>query len=935
MTERSERNRMSPTPGGLGLAGTPRVHGLSLPDAPALLSAEDGLVVAATKQAATLTGHDEPGALVGSKLADLVEREGRETWLIGATGRTPVRLQTWPHPDDDALQVTLLVDVSDLTETGPDATGGPRDSEERYWLIDAQRLAKVASWVYYPDTGAIYRSPLLAEFLGAGGADHADDVTAMISTTHPDDRDRAAQFYADVLNAAEGELLETELRNLHGTRIFLCTGRAEYDRAGQIVRVQGTVQDVTEHRALERQLRDERRRLQDAQRIARLGTWEVDPRTNVMRLSSMLYEILGQPVSSTGTFDRYLDRVHPDDREWVRQAWRPLIEHGEQVEIEHRYQRTPDSTRILRIHGTRIADADGRDLLVGTAQDVTEQRAVVTRMERSSQRFSDLVNITPVGIGLFDRTERLVNANEALCELLGYRLDQMRGLSIRDITHPDEPDPSLPAPDEPSGFRRRAPQRVMVRADGEPVYCELHTSSSVQDDGTEFWLVVFQDITERRRAAEALRYQATHDDLTGLPNRTAVKDLLGRLLGRADSPGIAVLFCDIDNFKRVNDSLGHDAGDELLVALARRLEGGLPEGCTPARLSGDEFVIICSDVEACGGVDHLATRVSALLRTAVPVHGQLVRVSSSIGAAVPNGSGAGGEDLLRFADAAMFEAKRRGTGKVSLASPALMAAADRQLHLEGQLREALSNDGLALHYQPVVDAEGTVVSAEALIRWPHPERGMLSPDAFLPVAEQGDLLRELDRWVLRTALREAASWPVRNGRPVSIAVNLAGLVPGGPDFVDSVADIVAETGIAWDRVILELVETSLVDLPSRTRHEMGELVSRGVRFAVDDFGTGYSSLARLKDLPAQIIKVDRRFVAGVGGDASDFAVARAVVDMAYAMDRQCVAEGVEDATQFRLLRGVGVESYQGWLFSGAVPAEKFREMLADGPLATP
>ncbi|WP_233576532.1 sensor domain-containing protein [Saccharopolyspora rhizosphaerae] len=906
-----------------------------LPDAPALLSAEDGFIIAATRQAATLAGRLDPGELIGRKLADLVEREGRQTWLLGSPERTPVRLQVWPHPDDETLQVTLLIDVSDLTEDPPDAAGGPRDSEERYWLIDAQRLAKVASWVYYPDTGVIYRSPLLAEFLGAGGAEHADDITAMISTTHPDDRERAAEFYTKVLSAAEGELLETELRNLHGTRVFLCTGRAEYDRAGQIVRVQGTVQDVTEHRALERQLRDERRRLQDAQRIARLGTWEVDPRTNVMRLSSMLHEILGQPVSTAGTFDRYLDRVHPDDREWVRQAWRPLLERGAPVEIEHRYVRSEGTTRILRLHGTKIADADGRDLFVGTAQDVTEQRAVVTRMERSSQRFSDLVNITPVGIGLFDRTERLVNANDALCDLLGYRLDQMRGLSTRDITHPDEVDPSLPAPDESSGVRRRAPQRVMVRADGEPVYCELHTSSSVQDDGTEFWLVVFQDITERRRAAEALRYQATHDDLTGLPNRTAVKELLGRLMGRADSPEIAVLFCDIDNFKRVNDSLGHDAGDELLVALARRLEGGLPEECTAARLSGDEFVIICSDVEACGGVDQLATRVSALLRTAVPVHGQLVRVSSSIGAAVPNGSGAGGEDLLRFADAAMFEAKRRGSGKVSLASPALMAAADRQLHLEGQLREALSNDGLALHYQPVVDAEGTVVSAEALIRWPHPERGMLSPDAFLPVAEQGDLLRELDRWVLRTALREASSWPVRKGRPVSIAVNLAGLVPGGPDFVDSVADIVAETGIAWDRVILELVETALVDLPSRTRHEMGELVSRGVRFAVDDFGTGYSSLARLKDLPAQIIKVDRRFVAGVGGDPSDFAVARAVVDMAYAMDRQCVAEGVEDATQFRLLRGVGVEAYQGWLFSGAVPAPKFRDMLADGPLIIP
>nr|WP_179724755.1 EAL domain-containing protein [Saccharopolyspora hordei] len=907
---------------------------LPLPAAPALLSTADGVVVRATDQAAKLAGESTPAALIGCRLADLVTRNGSVSLLRARHGAHPVRPLSWPHADDERLRVTVLVDVSDLADTGSSAAQAAEDDERR-WLIEAQRIAKVGSWVYYPETGEVYRSPVLAEFLGEPESQSTADLQSMIDATHPADLPRAHQFYEDVLSAPEDELLEVELRDRAGKRVFLCTGRAEHDRAGRVERVQGTVQDVTAHRALERQLRDEQRKLQDAQRIARLGTWEWDLRSNVMRLSNMLHEIIGKPDTTPITFDSYLDRVHPDDRSWVRRAWRPLIEDGDPIEVEHRYVRVDGTTRILRLHGTAIKDADGRDVLVGTAQDVTEQRAVVTRMERSSQRFTDLVSITPVGIGLFDRAERLVDANDALCDLLGYRLDQLRGMSAKDITHPDEQNTSLPSPAESSGLRRRVPQRVLVRSDGEPVYCELRTSASVQDDGTHFWLVVFQDITERRRAAEALRYQATHDDLTGLPNRTAVKDLLSRLLGRADSNRTAVLFCDIDNFKRVNDSLGHDAGDELLVALARRLEAGLPDGCTAARLSGDEFVIICSDVDSVGGVDSLATRVSGLLRTAVPVHGQLIRVSASIGVAVPDGNSAGGEDLLRFADAAMFEAKQRGAGKVSLASPALMASANRQLQLEGQLREALHNDGLALHYQPVVDADGVVVTAEALVRWPHPDRGMLAPDAFLPVAEQGDLLRELDRWVLRTALREAASWPVRVGRPVGVAVNLAGLVPGGPEFVDAVADTVAETGIAWDRVVLELVETALVDLPSRTHDEMGELVARGVRFAVDDFGTGYSSLARLKDLPAQIIKVDRRFVAGVGGDASDFAVARAVVDMARAMGRYCVAEGVETATQFHVLSGVGVDAYQGFLFSGALPAREFRELIARGPMPVP
>ncbi|HET9117018.1 MAG TPA: bifunctional diguanylate cyclase/phosphodiesterase, partial [Pseudonocardiaceae bacterium] len=431
------------------------------------------------------------------------------------------------------------------------------------------------------------------------------------------------------------------------------------------------------------------------------------------------------------------------------------------------------------------------------------------------------------------------------------------------------------------------------------------------------------------RVAETLTYRATHDELTGLPNRAAIKDELTELLS-FDGVDPAVLFCDIDNFKRVNDAMGHDAGDELLIALARLLRDGLPAGCTAGRLSGDVFVVICSDVTAQGGIGALTATVSGLLRTAIPLRGQMIRVSAAVGVAVPDASTKGAQDLMRFADAAMFEAKRTGTGHFAMANAALIASADRQVELECELREALARDELQLHYQPVVNSAGVIVSAEALIRWPHPERGMLSPAVFLPVAEQGGLMRELDRWVLRTALREARDWVSWDGRPVAVAVNLAD--PGESDFVATVANAVAGSGLPWERLVLELVETTLIDLSETTRQAMAELVERGARFAVDDFGTGYSSLARLKDLPAQIVKLDRQFVSGVGADPSDFAVVRAVVDMAHAMGRVCVAEGVETVDQFRVLRSLGVDSYQGWLFSRALPAAEFCALLHHGPL---
>jgi diguanylate cyclase (GGDEF)-like protein len=432
-----------------------------------------------------------------------------------------------------------------------------------------------------------------------------------------------------------------------------------------------------------------------------------------------------------------------------------------------------------------------------------------------------------------------------------------------------------------------------------------------------------------------LRQPATHDELTGLLNRHGVMKLLRKMISsRGPSARVVVLLCDIDNFKRINDSLGHDAGDDLLIALAARLADGLPEDCTVARLAGDEYAIVCSDIDAVGRVGALTNWASVLLTTPIPVRGQMVRVTTSIGVAISEGPTTG-SDLLRFADAAVFEAKKRGAGRVTVASEALMAAAGSQVHLEGELREVLAEDGLVLHFQPVVDADGAIQTAEALVRWPHPDRGLLMPGVFLPVAEGGGLLRELDCWVLRTALREAVKWPDAIGGPLAVAVNLSGFLPGDPEFVDIVTDAVVGADIAWERVVLELVETSLVDLPSQTRSAMVELVGRGVRFAVDDFGTGYSSLARLKDLPAQIIKLDRRFVAGVSTDSADFAVASAVVDLSRAMGRDCVAEGVETADQFHALRGMGVDSYQGWLFAHAVPIPEFRALLRQDHLTVP
>ena len=798
------------------------------------------------------------------------------------------------------------------------------------WLVEAERMARMGSFVLDVADDVVYGSPILMEWFGHG----KDEIVVedLMTALHPDDRGAVENCYAEVAAAPDGEPRNIEIRDLGGEHIYHCNVRAEHGPDGTLARILGTVQDVTEQRLLEWKLRDEQQRLLDAQQIARLGSWEWDPSSGRTMLSDLLCEITGRSRDEVTTYQGYLEQVPADDRDRVHRVWRDLRRDRRPVEFEHRYVRLDGSVRVLRMHGAERHDIAGRPRILGTVQDVTEEHASHSRL----QRFIDLCEVTPVGIGLFDEQEQLLHANHALCDLLGYSLDQLRGMTAETLTQPDEDNRwTLPDTAGGSGHERSAPRRWLRRSDGGAVYCELLGMESVRDDGSRFWLVVFQDLTEPQRTAERLRFQATHDELTGLPNRTAVKAMLEDLLASPDADRVAVLLCDLDNFKRINDSLGHDAGDELLVVLARRLESQLPRGCTAARFSGDVFLLICSNVEESGGIDTLAATASELLSTTLPVRGQLLSVSASIGVAMRHDPDTTGGDLVRFADAAMSEGRRRGPGLVSLAGPALRDAADQQVRLEGQLRQALLEDRLEMHYQPVVNENGKIVTAEALLRWPHPDRGLLAPGAFLPVAEQGGLLRELDIWVLRTSLRQAADWPAQEGSPVRVAVNLSALVPGDPGFVDTVSKAINDTGIDPRRVILELVETALIDLPERSRQAMEELMQHGVRFSVDDFGTGYSSLARLKELPVHTIKLDRQFVSGIASSPADLAVAKAVADIACAMQRRCVAEGVETPTQFHILRGLGLDAYQGWLFSPPIPADEFRSRLTEGRFPVP
>ncbi|MFR9806706.1 EAL domain-containing protein [Pseudonocardia sp. RS010] len=676
--------------------------------------------------------------------------------------------------------------------------------------------------------------------------------------------------------------------------------------------------------------RGDRRWTAELERLARVGTWTFDLATACFWRSPSLEEL----YRDVGVVP---DGPHgPVEGEQVAALCRALRT-GSGPTDQHVELRLPGE-RVLSCRAGVERGPDGVPVrLAGMVRDVTAQRLAESG-RHSARRFADLLSTVPAGVGLFDAAGRLTDANEAFCALLDRPAAELRGRTALDLTADAEPGPDTAA--LPGWLRRiptgggngyRVPAVTLRRGDGTRVTAALAVTASTSAEGDPFWLVVATEVASAGVPREA---DTIVDELTGLPNRAAALDLVADLLAGPGGDRVAVVCGDLDDFARVNSALGHEAGDELLVGTAQRLRRELPAGCTPARLAGDEFVVICTDHDPVGGPEVLARRVAGLMGGTLSVHGRPVQVTATVGVATPDArpeDPVEAADLLRYAEVAMHEAKRTDRGGVATASPAVVGSADRQLELEGELRAALVEDRLALQYQPVVGPDGSVVSAEALVRWPHPERGTIPPGDFLPVAERAGMLRDLDLWVLRTAVNEAVTWPGH----AAVAVNLAGLLPSEPGFLDEVTRIVSGSGLPWDRLILELVETGLVALPQAARDVMAELTARGVRFAVDDFGTGYSSLARLKELPTQTVKVDRAFVTGVGSDPADFAVARAVVDMARAMGRTTVAEGVETAEQFHVLRGLGVDAYQGWLFSRPLVPEDLRRVLAGGRLPTP
>ncbi|MBI5087913.1 MAG: EAL domain-containing protein [Actinobacteria bacterium] len=520
---------------------------------------------------------------------------------------------------------------------------------------------------------------------------------------------------------------------------------------------------------------------------------------------------------------------------------------------------------------------------------------------------------------------QFLDANESLLDMLGIDRRDLLGRRLQDITHPDDwQRASIMLTRAAAGaIESFALEQRYLRPDGSIVWAQ--TSVSVLDhEHVALAIAHVQDITEQRRAAEQLRWAATHDELTRLPNRSQFTAELTELLASSPLGTIAVMFIDLDNFKVINDSLGHATGDQLLRGMTQRLRAVLRDHDMLSRFGGDEFIVILNHFSVDGSPAAMAERLRAEIARPLTVDGVELFVTGSIGIAVADRPDVTASDLLRDADAAMYRAKARGRDCVEVFAQGVHDASVIALRTTNELRRGIERDEIVPYYQPIVDLHsGVLTGFEVLARWRHPDRGLLGPDQFLPMAEETGLISDVGAAILRASLVQLGLWRERvaSFADLSIAVNVSSRQLLGGAFHEVVSDALAEAGVPAGSLWLEITETALMADVKAASIALRELRSIGLHLSVDDFGTGYSSLTYLKRFPVEAIKIDRSFVNGLGIDNEDSTIVEAVINLGHSLGLAVVAEGVETPLQLSRLRELRCDRGQGYLFGRPRPAE--------------
>ena len=753
----------------------------------------------------------------------------------------------------------------------------------------------------------------------------AEQGNRWLDSVHPDDRGDLQSYWQQALGLRRPLDIQYRLMRADGSYGWMHHSAVPVnDEGGRLAGYLGTCNDITEQRVAELGALEKEHQIRMlADNVpALIATF--DATTLQCRFANKAYarmwglselSIIGKTVREVIGEEGYRE-ISPH----IERARR-----GEGVVYERTMRAGDGATHILEVSLLPQRDDEGNVTAAFVMiHDITRHRLAEQSARDSELRLRKFTEAAQAGI-VFHEDGVITDCNEAILRLSGYRQEDLIGKQILQYVAPEFREEA--AEHVKSGYERPYESEI-VHKDGSRIPVELE-GRVIPFQGKMHRLSVIRDIRRRKTSQARIDFLAHHDLLTGLPNRALLLDRLEFILAtaRRRNSQVALLFIDLDNFKTVNDSLGHMAGDQLLKIIAARIPGVLRSGDVVSRHGGDEFLVVLPDLGEQGPVP-VAEKLLATIAEPMELEGQSISVSPSIGISVFPRDGDSADMLIRHADAAMYLAKQRGRNNYQFFNEGLSQAAYRALTLETRMREAIRDEAFLVHYQPQVRVDnGALTGIEALIRWPQKDGSWIAPNDFIPVAEQRGLIRPIGSWVLRQACRQNREWQ-RAGLPhVPIAVNLSAVQFRQKNLLAEVEAVLKETGLAAQYLAFELTESMLMEDTAEIARTLEGLKAMGVRIAIDDFGTGHSSLMHLKRFPIDKLKIDRTFVRDTPGDPDDCAIIAAIIDLARNMEITSIAEGVDRQEQLDFLRSRGCGEVQGHLFAMAMPPDEMAQWM--------
>ncbi len=686
------------------------------------------------------------------------------------------------------------------------------------------------------------------------------------------------------------------------------------------------------------QLQVSEQRLAHAQEVAQLGSWEYSTDTQQLTLSIELQKLLHiteQEAQSMG-IKSLLKLINPEGDAQLHLLVKGFLNEGISFRYSHAIRDCHGNQRFVHSTGEVCRDEYGAIVrFQGTVQDLSKQVHAEQSMRESEARFRNAFHNSPISMAIVSLQGKIIQANETLCRTFGYSQKEIQQMLFENLVHPDErhlSNEKLQAIVDGKATAHEV-ERKLICKDGNAIWCSINVFVQKDGDGRPNYIFVQgMDVTKRKLAESKLNHLAFHDPLTGLVNRTMFIEFLNKAIQnykREPKNNFAVLFLDLDGFKFVNDSLGHLAGDKLLVAIAQRLIKETRASDTLARFGGDEFCILLQDVDSREVAVDLAKRINQALQHPFNLESEVVKSSTSIGIVLASSKLSNAQDYLRDADSAMYHAKHHGNGHYAIFDASMHRHAQQQLRLRNEINTALEHQQFEPFFQPIINTEtGAISSFESLVRWQHPKRGLLAPFQFLEVAEEIKRINEIDIVILDSALAQLSQWHKRLAAPnLCVSCNCSSELLSDPEVIDIIKTLLAKHEIPARCLNLEITESVLVNDPETTMAILYQLQDLGVNIHLDDFGTGYSSLSYLHRFPIHNLKIDRSFISRILNSEKDKAIVESIILLANRLGISVTAEGVETPEQLLALKQIGVNRTQGYYHGKPMDAQKVKQML--------